>query len=529
MTDVQGLFGDVGEPRLSVVPAEVEMLAAQRPDPSRVPMALDPGPDARLLEVYARAVNPQDPIELRDLYLGRVECELGVESHRPDLAARWRQSRRRREVDAAAVLNSRATVRFVKELFNSYFRDDLYGDLRSQAGIILSSGSVDEEHWGLPGPLKDCIAYALNRDWYGYSDSRGREPAREAVAAYEAARLPSAGYTADNVALTMGATLAISTVVDFILLEASPGGAASLCAIPNYPPLVESVARRGPVSLVPLSSSADGRTSLRPLIDALRPDTPIVLLQTAANPTGALVCEDELELLIKSASPNTLIVLDECHEWLGEPVATSPARAAANVIRVSSLSKNWSAPGLKVGWLMADSGFIDRYYEYASTTFGGPPSFFYTVVEVLARMERWLVSGDEELTPAHCREFESTYGLRLPGLQRAYDNYRVERRSRERSLTLIRDAYHNGIRLPGVSVLPARYSINLTTSFDDHEDSYLCFRELLRETNVSLFPGILTFCLSGAFMRLTTSRPWSDYAEAMPRLRRYQEREVRPV
>jgi aspartate/methionine/tyrosine aminotransferase len=502
-----------------MLPPEIERLAAQ-PVPPGEALPLHPGPDARLLEVFTRAANPDDPIELRDLYLGRVECELGVESHRPELAERWRHSQPRREVGADEVLSSRATVRFVKELFNFYFRDDVYGDLRSQAEVVLSSGSVDEECWGLPTALKDCVSYALSRDWYGYSDSRGREPAREAVAAYESARLPGARYTAHNVALTMGATLAINTLADFILLEVNRSAGTSLCGIPNYPPLVESVARRGRVSLVPLPCTADGRTSLRPLIDALRPDTPIVLMQTAANPTGALVCEQELELLIRSASPDTLIVLDECHEWLGDATSTSPARAAANVIRVSSLSKNWSAPGLKVGWIIADAAFIDHYYEYASTSFGGPPSFFYTLVEVLARMERWLVTGATDLDGAHCREFEPAYGLRLPDLQRAYDNYRLERGSRENSLRRFRQAYVNGLRMPGVRVMPPRYSINLAASFDGQEDSYTCFRRLLRETGVSLFPGILVFCLSGASVRLTTSRRWDDYSVALPRLQR---------
>ncbi|MEU4772778.1 pyridoxal phosphate-dependent aminotransferase [Micromonospora sp. NPDC023644] len=528
MTNAQGLFHGLGEPQLSVVPAEIKMLAAQSPHPTGT-LSVHPEPDARLLEVYARAANPHDAMELRDLYLGRVECELGPESHRPELAERWRRSRVRREVGAEEVLSSRATVRFVKELFNFYFRDDIFGDLRSQTEALLCTGAVDEAYWGLPSTLKDCVRYALDRDWYGYSDSRGRESAREAVAEYETARLPSAGYTADNIALTMGATMAINSLADFILLEVNRGQGTSLCGIPNYPPLVESIGRRGPVQLVPLPCTSSGEIPLRPLIDALRPDTPIVLLQTVANPTGALVREDELELLIRSASPETLIILDECHEWLGDPGVLSPARAAPNVIRVSSLSKNWSAPGLKVGWFVADGAFIDEYYEYASTSFGGPPSFFYTLVEVLARMERWRVTETTELDGTHCGEFEPVYDLQLPNLQRAYDTYRLERESRESSLLHFREACVNGLRVPGITPLPPRYSINMAAAFEGATDSYLLYRQLLKETGAALFPGILLFCLSGAPVRLTTSRRSSDYEVAMPRLQRRGAPELRRV
>ncbi|AUG77898.1 hypothetical protein CFP65_3091 [Kitasatospora sp. MMS16-BH015] len=483
---------------------------------------LDPGPDERWLEVYRRAADPGDPKQLRDLYLGRVEAEVGEPGHRTGAAGLWRASTPRREVTVEEVLSSRATSGLVKELFNSYFRDDLYGDLRPSADVILSGGAVDEEHWGLPQVLKDCMSYALVRDWYGYSDSRGRTSAREAVAGYESARLPGSAYGPENVALTMGATSAISGLADLVLRGAT---APAICAIPNYPPLVESVARRGQIRLVPLSS-ADGTVSAQPLIDALRPDTPLVLLQTAANPTGTLLPESELTRLVEAASPSTIILLDECHEWLGEAYPLSPARAARNVVRVSSLSKNWSAPGLKIGWLLADESFIDEYYEYASTTSGGPPSVFYTLVEVLARMERWSHHGLDELGPAQVAEFESGYGIRTAALQRAYDGYRAERRGRERSLREQRDSFTAGLALPGVSVIPARFSINLAARFDGFADSYTCFRTLLRETGVSVFPGALTFCLGGPYVRLTTAQPWDRLTTALDRLAERQYREV---
>lgn len=476
---------------------------------------LDPQPDERWLEVYRRAADPGDPRQLRDLFLGRVEAEVGRPGHRSEAAELWRASTPLRDVTVEEVLCSRATSTLVKALFNFYFREDLYGDLRPSADIILSGGSVDEEQWGLPCVLKDCLSYALTRDWYGYSDSCGRTSAREAVARYESARMPhGVAYGPRNVALTMGATYAISGLADFVLRGAT---APAVCAMPNYPPLVESVARRGAIRLVPLPS-VDGLASAQPLIDALRPDTPLVLLQTAANPTGALLPESEITRLIEAAAPSTVILLDECHEWLGDTYPCSAARAARNVVRVSSLSKNWSAPGLKVGWLLADDAFVDEYYEYVSTTLGGPPSVFYTLVEVLARMERWSYCGLEEVGPAQLAEFESHYGIAIDDLQAAYQGYRAERCTRERALLEQRDAFTAGLALPGVSALPARTSINLAARIEGFADSYTCFRTLLRETGVSVFPGVLTFCLAGPVVRFTTARPWNQLATALDRL-----------
>ena len=481
-----------------------------------------PAVDDRLMEVFARANDPSDAIELRNLWLGRIDCESRDTIIHPDFAAMWRGSRVRRRFGPDEILNARSTVSFVKELFNSFFRDDLYGVLRSNKNILLSSGSADERIFGLPETLKDCLRFALTRDWYGYSDSRGREPVREAIALYENVRLNESKYSSANVALTMGGTFAVNSLADFILSEVAGSTSAALCAIPNYPPLVQAIARRSEVRLVPLSSER-GEVSLEPLRRELRPDTPLVFLQTVINPTGAIVNEEDLAALIESASPSTLIILDECHECLGEPILRTSLRASPNVIRVSSVSKAWSAPGLKIGWILADRAFIDAYYEYASTSYGGPPSIFYTLVEVLARMERWILQGLSEPSIAELREFESTYGLDLDLLRRAYASYRHDRIEKHRMARLLRDATVGGLARSCAAVLVPRYSINVAVNFPpwDSSDSYSCFRDLLRHTSVAVFPGILTFCFSQNIVRITTARNRDDLSQAIERLQLY--------
>lgn len=509
------LFESVPSARRAVLPEEVHAIARQPCSPDRLLREFVSGVDDLMLEVFDHAERPDDPLELRDLWLSRVEASLGASSTDPSLAERWRSSRRRRTTTAEEVLTARATPRFVKELFNSFFRDDLYGRLRPSGRTILSSGAVDEISWGLPEALKECVRYALARDWYGYSDSRGRIPVRESIAAYESARIEGASYSAANVAMTLGATFAISTLADFLLSGRRTTGTPALCAVPNYPPLVEGIARRSDTRLVPLSG-ADGITSLDPLIAAITPQTPLIFLQTAMNPTGSAPSEESLARLVAAAPPSCWIVLDESHEWLGPEPARTPARAAANVIRVSSLSKAWSVPGLKIGWILADAAFIDEYYEFASTTFGGPPSFFYTLVEMLTRMELWLITGVEP-SAAEINEFERTYGLRVPALAAAFASYRDERSARDAALRTLRDAAVSGLAAAGASVLPPRYSINLTVEFPGYRDSYVCFREILRDCGVSVFPGVLMFA-SGGGVRVTTARPWPEMAGAIERI-----------
>lgn len=483
---------------------------------------LDPSPDTSFLEVFERAKDPTNVTELCNLYLGRVEASLPSSATiRPELAALWRSSRHRRSVSGEEALVSYDTPGLVKEMYNVYFRDDLYGALRSDDALLLSQGAVSEELWGLPESIKACINYNVYRDWYGYSDSRGRVAARESLASYENLRLTNSMYAAENVVLTMGATSAISSIADFILGHPGPSNSPVLCAIPNYPPLVSSIARRHKVHLVPTPTTLDGKTNLASIRSRLRPDTPLVMLQTATNPTGSLVDEDQLAALINEASPSTMIILDECHEWLGPDVRMSPARGKSNVIRVNSMSKNWSAPGLKVGWLMADAAFVDQFYEYASSAYGGPPSIFYTAVEVMARFERWRLVGLTELDKRHLNEFEPHYMLSLPILQRAYASYQYDRDTREFELLGLRSHTSHALETEATAVHSALYSINIAVDFHEFGDSYSLFRSLYHETSVSVFPGLLSFCLSGGVGRITVGRPLTDVLPAIDRVKAF--------
>lgn len=458
---------------------------------------------SRTIDVFDRATDPRDPLELRDLFIGRVESELGALSIRPDLAKRWNDSRPLRRFTADEILRAPATSTFVKEVFNFFFRDDLYGSLRRQHNLILSSGTADERFYGMPKCLKDCVRYALDRDWYGYSDSRGRNATREAIARLESARVPNAGYGLDSVSITMGGTFSMNAVADFVL---NPRPAApALCLLPNYPPLVEAVGRRAPVQMVP-TVSGRGRTHLQPLIEALRPDTPLVMLQTVSNPTGCRVDEKELEALIRAAAPNTIVVCDESHECSGTPILRSPLRAAPHVVRMVSLSKSYSVPGLKLGWLVACREFVREFYEYASTSYGGPPSIFYLLVEVASRFERWFLEGIKEPAKAELREFDSDYGLDLDTLCRAYDEYLRSMADRERRILGSRAWLEEALADCGFNPITADYSVNLAIRTPCEVDSYVFFRRTLAETDVAVYPGVLNLLFDEPCFRVTSAR-----------------------
>ena len=53
---------------------------------------------------------------------------------------------------------------------------------------------------------------------------------------------------------------------------------------------------------------------------------------------------------------------------------------------ITSYSKSYGIPGLKLGHLLAGPDFINSFYRHASTSYGSPPSFLYMVASCLAKM-----------------------------------------------------------------------------------------------------------------------------------------------
>ena len=378
--------------------------------------------------------------------------------------------------------------KIVKKAFDFYFRQDLYGHYIQENPIILSSGSYAESVFGLPDSLKACVRYALDRNWYGYSDSLGRSSAREALARLETARgNGTVAYQADNIAVTMGGTAALSSRVDLIA-DRSGRGAHAVACVPNYPPLVASMAQRLPTRLVP-TPLVNGRISVEPLLEALREEPAVVLLQVVVNPWGLRVSEMDIARVIAALPAGCFLLLDECHDTAGPVVAPTPARLHERVLSIRSMSKRWAAPGLKAGWIVAHRGFLDDFYEHASTTYGGPASLLYLLLEMYALLETAQITGTD--LSEHKHYLRSEYGVTAERLATAVEDYFTAADRMARLVTSRREYATARLRAVGIPVLAAEYSINLTVRMGD-TPSYSLYRQLVSEAGVSAFPGLLT-------------------------------------
>ena len=180
-----------------------------------------------------------------------------------------------------------------------------------------------------------------------YGDHVGHPGLREVLAAD-----PGAGQvTPDDVLVTAGAAGALFAISTSLLEPDSH----VVVAAPNYATnIVTPRAIGADIELLELRFDEGYRLDLDRLAAMIRADTAFVSLTCPHNPTGTMLDLDEIDAVIELVETRgTRLVLDETYRDMGRPdVLPIAAGRSASVISVSSMSKTYGIPGIRIGWLM---------------------------------------------------------------------------------------------------------------------------------------------------------------------------------
>ena len=185
----------------------------------------------------------------------------------------------------------------------------------------------------------------VGRVLLAYGDHRGAERLRNLIT--EDGDTLSPGH----VLVTAGAASALFIIATSIL---GPKEHALVCA-PNYSTNLETPRAIGAdVETIELRFEDGWRLDVEQLASRLRPDTRLVSITYPHNPTGSIITRGELEALVElvESHPTTRLLVDETYRELayGDPLPMA-ATLSPRVLAVSSMSKTYGLPGLRVGWL----------------------------------------------------------------------------------------------------------------------------------------------------------------------------------
>ena len=165
----------------------------------------------------------------------------------------------------------------------------------------------------------------------------------------------------NNITVTHGA-IGANQLVFYSLLER---GDEVICIVPTYQQhysIPESIGAE--VKLYFLKEENNWLPDLDELSGIITSKTKLLCLNNPNNPTGAVIPNWMLEEIVKIAEKNRIWILsDEVYRGLnliGNPYSLSIADIYPKGISTGSMSKTYSLPGLRLGWVCAREDLINE-------------------------------------------------------------------------------------------------------------------------------------------------------------------------
>lgn len=188
-----------------------------------------------------------------------------------------------------------------------------------------------------------------------YGDHIGHLKLRELIA-------QDAGVQVDDVLLTAGAAMALFIVSTSLLGK----GDGLLVERPNYATNIETPRAIGAqIDFIELQFENQFRLPMNDIEKKFKSNsTKLLSITVPNNPTGTVIPRTELDTLIDLTQKNQVnLLVDETYRDMTFknklPVAAS---LASHVISVSSLSKTYGLPGIRIGWLICqDKNLMKKF------------------------------------------------------------------------------------------------------------------------------------------------------------------------
>ena len=187
--------------------------------------------------------------------------------------------------------------------------------------------------------LKDLVLF--------YGEHRGIVKLREAIIE------DSKVLSADDVLVAGGAAMAL-----FIVSTSMLSPEDHLVVIrPNYGTNLETPrALNCAMSIIDLKFEDGFEIDMAAVKAAIQPHTKLISITNPHNPSGKLFDERTIrELILLAAEFNCFLLIDETYRELNFQTALKPyvAELSDRVISVSSVSKSYGAPGIRIGWIIS--------------------------------------------------------------------------------------------------------------------------------------------------------------------------------
>jgi len=255
-------------------------------------------------------------------------------------------------------------------------------------------------------PVSDAIVDALNQ--YIADGYLQQYPAYgdivERLANY-------AGVKAGQLMITNGSDQGI----DLVFRTVARADAEAIIPGPSFA-MYTQCAKVEAMRLIEPQYTKMGGYPVQQVLDAINPNTAIIVISNPNNPCGTLVAKKDIEAIAKAA-PQAAILVDECYYEYSRETSVDLLSELPNLFITRTFSKTWGIPSLRFGYLMAAPEFVQALcnvrgpYDInqlavvaAEAALDNPSYTERYVTEVMAEakplLEQWLDQNSIEYWPS---------------------------------------------------------------------------------------------------------------------------------
>ncbi|MEE9301415.1 MAG: pyridoxal phosphate-dependent aminotransferase [Alphaproteobacteria bacterium] len=243
--------------------------------------------------------------------------------------------------------------------------------LKAEGRSIVNLG-IGQPDFEPPPHVIEAAGKALRDGHHGYTPANGIRPLREAVAA-DIAKRRGVEVDPDSVVIVPGAKVTMF----FAMLVLGEPGAEILYPDPGFPIYRSAIAFSG-ATPVPIPLHEDDGFSCRAeeVLERITPRTRLIVLNSPANPTGAVMRKAEIDRLVAGLEdhPEVAILSDEIYARLtygDEPHVTLLGYESIRerVILLDGFSKTYAMTGWRLGYAVWPAPLVDAVVRLAINSY----------------------------------------------------------------------------------------------------------------------------------------------------------------
>jgi aspartate aminotransferase len=250
------------------------------------------------------------------------------------------------------------------------------GKLRSE-GIDVINFSAGEPDFDTPERIKAAAIEAVKKGMTKYTDVRGIEPLRQAIARKYLSEC-GLSYRSSEILVSCGAKHSLYNLFQAVV---NPGDEV-LVPAPYWVSYADMALLAGGVPKIIQTNEASGfRITAQQLAEALSRRTRVFVLNSPSNPTGASYGKCELTAMAQVLEKhNCLIVTDDIYDkivydgFIIQNLVTLAPSLRDRIVIVNGVSKSYAMTGWRIGYALGSAEIIDAAAKIQSQSTSNPTS-----------------------------------------------------------------------------------------------------------------------------------------------------------